>query len=76
MQAKHISAKQAEKEAVKEPFQIEEEWGFEQVIIGPVGSLGFMQLSNNDRVIAAPEIWWSERRYRRCRDLFLRYVRI
>lgn len=30
-----------------------EEWGFEQAIIGPVGSLGFMQLSNNDRVIAA-----------------------
>jgi L-ascorbate metabolism protein UlaG (beta-lactamase superfamily) len=32
---------------------IKEEWGFEQAIIGPVGSLGFMQLSNNDRVIAA-----------------------
>jgi L-ascorbate metabolism protein UlaG (beta-lactamase superfamily) len=51
MHAKHLAAKQAE--AKKETVQTEEEWGFEQAIIGPVGSLGFLQLSNNDRVIAA-----------------------
>jgi len=33
--------------------QAREEWGFEEAVIGPVGSLAFMQLSNNDRVIAA-----------------------
>ena len=54
MQSKHIIAKQAEANAEKENIQQQEDkWGFEQAIIGPVGSLGFMQLSNNDRVIAA-----------------------
>jgi hypothetical protein len=53
MQTGNIAAKQAEVAAQKDAPQIEEEWGFEQAIIGPVGSLGFMQLSNNDRVIAA-----------------------
>ena len=33
--------------------EIKEKWGFEKIIIAPVGSLGFLQLSNNDRVIAA-----------------------
>jgi hypothetical protein len=49
MQTGNIAAKQAEAEAEKEITQVEEAFGFEQAIIGPVGCLGFIQLSNNDR---------------------------
>jgi len=55
MQTQKIAAKKAEmkeKEETQQPV-VTEEWGFEQAIIGPVGSLGFLQFSNNDRVIAA-----------------------
>ena len=41
------------REDLARPEPAEEKWGFEQALVAPVGSLAFLQLSNNDRLIAA-----------------------